>query len=166
MILLITLQVHLTLNINSCNLSELTLCNFEIKYRGATYASYKMLDEKLLQILSHPADGEVAIVTQGIDGPHVVNTWNSYVCITPDGRMLIPAGRMIKTEKNIEKNHLVKLTVGSREVLGLSYKGAGFLITGTAKFLKDGPGFELIKEKFSWARAALEITIENAVQTL
>ena len=38
-----------------------------------------MMNEKLLEVLSHPADGEVAIVTQGIDGPHVVNTWNSYV---------------------------------------------------------------------------------------
>jgi Pyridoxamine 5'-phosphate oxidase len=125
-----------------------------------------MLNEKLLEVLSHPADGEVAIVTQGIDGPHVVNTWNSYVSITPDGRMLIPAGRMNKTEINIESNHLVKLTIGSREVQGLSNRGTGFLITGTAKFVKDGPGFNMIKEKFSWARAALEITIVTAVQTL
>ena len=125
-----------------------------------------MLNEKLLEVLSHPADGEVAIVTQGIDGPHVVNTWNSYVCITPDGKLLIPAGRMNKTEKNVEGNNFVKLTLGSREVQGLSYKGAGFLITGTAKFVKDGPGFNTIKEKFSWARAALEITIVTAVQTL
>ena len=125
-----------------------------------------MLNEKLLEILSHPADGEVAIVTQGIDGPHVVNTWNSYICITTDGKMLIPAGRMNKTEKNVEGNNLVKLTIGSREVLGLSYKGTGFLITGTAKFVKDGPEFNTIKEKFSWARAALEITIVTAVQTL
>jgi len=125
-----------------------------------------MLNEKLLEVLSHPADGEVAIVTQGIDGPHVVNTWNSYVNITPDGRMLIPAGSMNKTEINIENNHLVKLTIGSREVQGLSNRGTGFLITGTAKFVKDGPRFNMIKEKFSWARAALEITIITAVQTL
>lgn len=125
-----------------------------------------MLNEKLLEVLSHPADGEVAIVTQGIDGPHVVNTWNRYVCITPDGKLLIPAGKMNKTEKNVEGNNFVKLTIGSREVQGLSYKGAGFLITGTAKFVKDGPGFNTIKEKFSWARAALEITIVTAVQTL
>ena len=125
-----------------------------------------MLNEKLLEVLSHPADGEVAIVTQGIDGPHVVNTWNSYVSITPDGRILIPAGGMNKTEKNVEGNNLVKLTIGSREVQGLSYKGIGFLITGTAKFVKDGPGFNMIKEKFSWARAVLEITIVTAVQTL
>ena|SRR5450759_138252 len=125
-----------------------------------------MLNEKLLEVLSHPADGEVAIVTQGIDGPHVVNTWNSYVSITPDGRMLIPAGRMNETEKNIARNNMVKLTIGSREVQGLSYKGTGFLITGTAKFVKEGPVFNMIKEKFSWARAALEITIVTTVQTL
>jgi hypothetical protein len=125
-----------------------------------------MLNEKLLEVLSHPADGEVAIVTSGIDGPHVVNTWNSYVSITSDGKMLIPAGRMNKTEKNVEGNNHIKLTIGSREVQGLSYKGSGFLITGKAKFVKDGPGFKMIKEKFSWARAALEITIETAVQTL
>src|SRR5450759_2373681 len=115
---------------------------------------------------TEPLYGEVAIVTQGIDGPHIVNTWNSYVSITPDGRMLIPAGRMNKTEINIENNHLIKLTIGSREVQGLSNRGTGFLITGTAKFLKDGPGFNMIKEKFSWARAALEITIVTAVKTL
>ena len=125
-----------------------------------------MLNEKLLEVLSHPADGEVAIVTQGIDGPHVVNTWNSYINITPDGRMLIPAGRMNKTEINIESNHLVKLTIGSREVHGLSYKGTGFLISGTAKFVKEGQVFNMVKEKYSWARAALEITILTTVQTL
>ena len=125
-----------------------------------------MLNEKLLEVLSHPADGEVAIVTQGNDGPHVVNTWNSYVCITSDGRILIPAGKMNKTEKNVEVNNIVKLTIGCREVQGISYKGTGFLITGKAKFVKDGPGFNMIKEKFSWARAALEVKIETAVQTL
>src|ERR1035437_3384956 len=119
-----------------------------------------MLNEKLLEVLSHPSDGEVAIVTQGIDGPHVVNTWNSYINITPDGRMLIPAGRMNATEKNVEASPLVRLTVGNREVQGLNYKGTGFLITGTAKFVKNGPEFNMMKEKFSWVRAVLEITID------
>lgn len=125
-----------------------------------------MLNEKLLEILSHPADGEVAIVTQGTDGPHVVNTWNSYVKTTPEERMLIPVGSMNKTEKNVESNPLVKLTIGSREVQGLNYKGAGFLITGRARFAKEGTEFNLIKAKYPWARAVLEITIDTAVQTL
>ena len=125
-----------------------------------------MLNEKLLEVLSHPSDGEVAIVTQGIDGPHVVNTWNSYVNISNNSRLLIPAGRMNTTEKNIEGNHKVKLTVGSREVQGKTYKGTGFLITGTAKFIKEGSDFNMMKEKFTWARAVLEITIETMIQTL
>jgi len=125
-----------------------------------------MLNEKLLEVLSHPSDGEVAIVTQGIDGPHVVNTWNSYVNISHNSRLLIPAGRMTTTEKNIEGNHKVKLTIGSREVQGKTYKGTGFLITGTAKFIKEGPDFNMMKEKFTWARAVLEITIETVIQTL
>ena len=46
-------------------------------------------------------DGVVAIATLGPDGPHMVNTWNSYLKISPDGRLLIPAGYMHKTEANI-----------------------------------------------------------------
>jgi hypothetical protein len=123
------------------------------------------MNKKLLEILSHPADGEVAIVTQGIDEPHIVNTWNSYINITPEGRMLIPVGKMHKTEKNIEGNNLVKLTIGNRDALGLNNKGAGFLITGTAKFIKDGDEFNMMKANFSWIRAVLEITIETEEQT-
>lgn len=54
----------------------------------------------------------------------------------------------------------------SREVQGKMYKGTGFSITGTARFLTDGPEFETMKEKFNWIRAVLEVTIEEAVQTL
>lgn len=125
-----------------------------------------MLDEKLLEVLAHPADGEVAIVTQGADGAHVVNTWNNYVHVTEDDKLIIPVGGMHKTEKNIEGDNRVKLTIGSREVQGKNYKGTGFLITGTAKFVKMGPEFDSTKEKFSWARAALEITTDTVVQTL
>lgn len=125
-----------------------------------------MINNKLSEILSHPADGVVAIVTQGVDEPHVVNTWNSYVQITPDDKLLIPAGFMHKTEKNIANNNKVHLTIGNREVQGKMYKGAGFHIRGTARFLTEGPEFDLIKEKFDWARAVLEVTILQAVQTI
>ncbi|WFA09320.1 pyridoxamine 5'-phosphate oxidase family protein [Tissierella sp. Yu-01] len=125
-----------------------------------------MLNDKLLEVLAHPADGEVAIVTQGIDMPHVVNTWNSYVHITEDDTLLIPVGGMKKTEENIERDNRVKLTIGSREVQGKTYKGTGFLITGTAKFIEEGTEFDMIKGKFPWSRAALEITIDTLENTL
>jgi hypothetical protein len=51
-----------------------------------------MIPEKLLEILRQ--DGVVAIATLGQDGPHLVNTWNSYVRISSDGRLLFPAGYM------------------------------------------------------------------------
>ncbi|WFA09405.1 pyridoxamine 5'-phosphate oxidase family protein [Tissierella sp. Yu-01] len=125
-----------------------------------------MLNEKLLEVLRHPADGEVAIVTQGIDGPHVVNTWNSYIHVSQDDKLLIPVGGMNKTEENIDRDNRVKLTIGSREVQGKNYKGTGFLIIGTAQFLKNGPDFDLISEKFPWSRATLLITINSVENTL
>jgi len=42
---------------------------------------------------------------------------------------------------------------------------AGFLIKGKARFVKAGPDFDFMKEKFSWLRATLAVTIETATQT-
>jgi len=125
-----------------------------------------MINETLTEVLSHPADGVVAIVTQGVDEPHVVNTWNSYVHVSSDDKLLIPAGFMNRTEKNITANNKVQLTIGNREVQGKMYKGTGFLIRGNARFLKDGEEFEMMKKKFDWIRAVLEVTIERAIQTI
>lgn len=123
-----------------------------------------MIPEKLLEILKH--DGVVAIATLGQDGPHMVNTWNSYIKIATDGRMLIPAGYMHKTEANIGFNNKVLITLGSSKVAGNIGPGTGFLIKGTAAFVTEGPDFELIKAKYSWARAVLAVTIDSATQTL
>ena len=123
-----------------------------------------MIPEKLLEVLKH--DGVVAIATQGQDGPHLVNTWNSYIKITDDGRLLIPAGYMEHTEANIAKNSNVLITLGSSKVAGKNGPGTGFLIKGTAAFITSGPDFDVIKEKFAWARATLAVTIASATQTL
>lgn len=123
-----------------------------------------MIPEKLLEVLKH--DGVVAIATLGQDGPHMVNTWNSYIKIATDGRMLIPAGYMHKTEANIAFNNKVLITLGSSKVAGNIGPGTGFLIKGTAAFVTDGADFELIKSKYSWARAVLAVTIDSATQTL
>ncbi len=110
-------------------------------------------------------DGIVAIATQGPDGPHLVNTWNSYVHVAPDDRLLIPAGYMRKTEANIAANPNVLITLGSSKVEGLHGVGAGFLIKGKAKFLTSGPDFDFLKAKFSWLRATMAVTIEATTQT-
>ena len=123
-----------------------------------------MIPEKLLQILKQ--DGVVAIATLGKDGPHMVNTWNSYLRTTDDGRLLIPAGYMHRTEANIAFNPNVLITLGSSKVEGLHGIGAGFLIKGKAAFITSGPDFDFMKAKFSWLRATLAITIDSATQTL
>jgi predicted pyridoxine 5'-phosphate oxidase superfamily flavin-nucleotide-binding protein len=123
-----------------------------------------MIPEKMLEVMKH--DGVVAIATLGQDGPHMVNTWNSYIKITNDERLLIPAGYMQVTEANIATNNNVLMTLGSSKVAGKNGPGTGFLIKGTAAFMTAGPDFDAIKAKFSWARAALAITILSATQTL
>ena len=123
-----------------------------------------MLPEKFHQVLKH--EGVVAIVTQGPDEPHLVNSWNSYIEVVSGDKLLIPAGYMNETEANVTKISKVQLTVGSREVQGFNGPGTGFLVKGTAKFIKSGANYELLKGRFPWMRAVLEITVDNATQTL
>ncbi len=124
-----------------------------------------MIPEKVKEILKH--EGVVAIATQGKDGPHLINTWHSYVQITGAGTLLVPVGGMKKTEENLKKDSRVLATLGSREISGLrGAPGGGFLLTGTAKISASGEQYNIITEKFSWARAVLEITVDSAIQTL
>ena len=122
-----------------------------------------MIPEKLREIMKK--DGIVAIATLGKEGPHLVNTWNSYLRISSDERLFIPAGYMHKTEANVTDNPNILITLGSSKVQGLHGPGAGFLIKGKAAFITAGPDFDLMKEKFNWLRATLAVTIESATQT-
>ncbi len=123
-----------------------------------------MLNEKLLEVISH--EGVTAIASCSNNEVHVVNTWNSYINTTEDGRLLIPAAGMRKTQKNVELNNKVKVTVGSKEVMGHKYLGTGFLIEGTAKFVESGSEFDMMKEKYPFLSRVLEITVTSAKQTL
>lgn len=123
-----------------------------------------MIPEKMLEVLKY--EGVVAVVTQGTEGAHVVNTWNSYLKVTEDERILGPVGGMNKTESNIQQNNKVLMTLGSREVQGFHSKGTGFLISGTAAFIYQGSEFDEIKQRFPWARAVLQVTPESVTQTL
>lgn len=123
-----------------------------------------MIPEKLLEVLK--TEGVAAIATQGVEKPHLVATWNSYLQFTDDGKLLYPAGGMNVTEANITKNNHIQMTVGNKEVAGFHGPGAGFRIEGTAVFLTSGPEFEKMKQTFPWARAAVEVTFESITQTL
>jgi hypothetical protein len=122
-----------------------------------------MVPDTLLEIMKQ--DGVVAIATLGAEGPHLVNSWNSYLRIAPDGRLFIPAGYMHRTEANVAHNPDVLITLGSGKVRGLHGPGAGFLIKGKAAFLTSGPDFDFMKKRFPWLRGTLAVTIESATQT-
>ena len=124
----------------------------------------RKLSDKFHEVLLH--EGVVSIVSWGIE-PHVVNTWNSFLVITDDERILIPAYGFRKTEKNVDIHNQVKLTLGTKEVLGHNnYQGTGFLINGTARYIASGEEYDMMKEKFSFLTRVLEITVDKAKQML
>ena len=122
------------------------------------------LSEKFLEVIKH--EGVVSIMSWGVE-PHLVNTWNSYLVVTDDERILIPAYGFRKTQKNIEINNKVKIALGSKEVLGYKdYQGTGFIIDGTASYIESGEEFDMMKNKFSFLTRVLEITVDKATQML
>lgn len=125
-----------------------------------------MLNETLLTILRHPADGAVSIATAGSDGTHLVNTWNSYITVTPDDTLLIPAAGFQKTERNLAQHNEVILSIASREIQGYKGKGTGFIVKGTTRFLTEGEHFNAMKARFPWLRAVLAVTPHFAKQML
>ena len=123
-----------------------------------------MFTDKFLEVIGK--EGVVSIVSCADNEAHVVNTWNTYLVSPNDGRLLIPAYAMRKTEKKTLQNSRVLLTVGSKEVIGHRGPGAGFLIEGTAKFISSGPEFDMMKAKFSFLTRVLEVTVTSLKQTL
>ena len=111
-------------------------------------------------------DGVVAIATQGAEGPHLANTWHSYVRLTEDGRLLVPAGGLHRTEANLARDGRVLVTLGSSQVPGLHGPGTGFLIEGTAQFIASGPDFEATRSRFGWARGTVAILPRSITRTL
>lgn len=124
-----------------------------------------MLTDKFKEVLDH--EGVVSIVSFSKDEPHVTCTWNSYLEITEDEKILIPAAGMTSTEEDVNLNDKIKMTLGSRDVMGRNdYQGTGFEINGTAKFLSSGPVFEMMNEKYPFLNRVLEITVSSAKQLL
>lgn len=123
-----------------------------------------MFNEVFLEVLKH--EGVVSITSWANDNVHVANTWNSYVQITEDNRILIPAAWFHKTQKNVDVQNKIIMTLGSCEVQGKMGMGTGFVIDGTAKFLTEGNDFDNMKEKFSFLTRVLEIKVVNIRQTI
>ncbi len=124
----------------------------------------KKLSDKFYDVLKH--EGVVSIMSWGIE-PHLVNTWNSFVVVTEDERLLIPAYGFRKTEKNVNVNNKIKLAIGSKNVLGYKdYPGTGFIVEGTARYIESGEEYDMMKQRFDFLKRVFEVTVEKAKQML
>lgn len=123
-----------------------------------------LFNSSFKEVLTH--NGVVSITTWAENNAHVSNTWNSYLHITDDNKILIPAAWLHKTEKNVSANNKIILTLGSPEVEGKMGMGTGFVIEGTAEFLASGEAYDMMKEKFSFLTRVLEITAISVKQTI
>lgn len=124
-----------------------------------------MLSEKFYEVLKN--EGIVTIVTWVKGEPHIVNEWNSYLVVTEDERILLPAGIMRKTEDNINVNNKIKMALGSKNVIGFNnYQGTGFVVEGKARFFSSGSEYDMMKDKFSFLSRVLEITVTSLEQIL
>ena len=124
-----------------------------------------MLSNIFYECIRH--DGIVAIASCSKDGQaHVINTWNKYLIVTEDEKILIPAFGMRKTENNAAFHPQIEITIGSHEVQGKMEMGAGCLLTGTASFQKEGELFEAMHEKCSFANRVLVFSPNSCKQTI
>lgn len=126
---------------------------------------FVMFSEKFKDVLKN--EGVVSIVSWGDQDPHIVNTWNSFVIIADENRLLMPAWAFKRTEKNVLQNPKVKIALGSKNVEGYNqYPGTGFIINGTGRFFDSGAEYDMMKEKFSFLTRVFEVTVESAKQML
>ncbi|WP_415943246.1 pyridoxamine 5'-phosphate oxidase family protein [Megasphaera elsdenii] len=124
-----------------------------------------MLTNVFFDCIKH--DGIVSVASANAEGQaHIANTWNKYLIVTDDEKILIPCFGFHKTEKNVSHNPRVEVVVGSHEVQGKMGMGTGCLLTGTAAFASEGPLFDEMKEKCTWASRVLIFTPQTCVQTI
>lgn len=123
-----------------------------------------MFTDKFMEVVGK--EGVVSIVSCANNEAHVVNTWNSYLRIPEDGKILLPAWAMRKTEKNTLENNKLLLTVGSKEVEGRMGQGCGFYLEGTANFITSGEVYDKMKAEYGFLTRVLEVTVTELKQTV
>ncbi|MFD1901360.1 pyridoxamine 5'-phosphate oxidase family protein [Enterococcus termitis] len=123
-----------------------------------------MFDEKFKEVLMH--EGTVSLTTWANNDAHVTNTWNSYLKLTEDGRILLPMAGMHSTEADLAINNQVKMTMASREVQGTIGAGAGFYVEGTTEYLDSGEEFDLMISEFPFLRRVMVVHPTLVKQTI
>lgn len=123
-----------------------------------------MFTDNFKEVLKH--NGVVSITSWANDQAHVANTWNSYLQLKDDNKLLIPAAWFDKTEANTKINNQVIITLGSPEVEGKFGMGTGYAIIGSTKFIDSGDDFDMMKEKYDFMTRLIEVTITSLEQKI
>ena len=134
---------------------------------GGALSIWQFLNDKFRAVLAH--EGVVTVLSWGATAePHLVNTWNSYLEIVDGDRILIPAFGYRQTEKNVAVNPEGTAFCRFKEVEGYNgYEGYRFYRReGTARFLSEGPEFDLMKKKLDFPNRVMEITVTKATQKI
>lgn len=126
---------------------------------------FKMFNETFLDCLAYP--GIVGIATSSKEGKaHIENTWSKYILITEKEELLIPCDCFEKTKKNIDENNYVEISVANADVLGEKGYGAGFLITGQAKFVEKGYYYDVMNAKCPNIKQVMVVNPISIKQTI
>lgn len=123
-----------------------------------------MFDANFLATLEK--EGVAPIVTWNGGEPHLAATWNSYIHRTRDDKFLIPVMGMQTAQDNLAHNNRVKMIIGSKEVMGKFGPGAGFLLEGTARIIREGEDLAMMQKRFNWANCLMEVTVTKITQTV
>ena len=124
-----------------------------------------MFTETFKNVLKH--EGVVSITSWSEETVHVTCTWNSFLVLKGDNRILLPVAGMHSTEGDLAKNPNLILTLGARQVGGRNgYQGTGFRVSGLGQLLNEGDTFEEMNKKFPFIRSVLEVTVTEAKQLL
>ena len=73
---------------------------------------------------------------------------------------------MQTTQNNLAQNNHVKMVIWSKEIMGKYGPGAGFLLIGTARMIREGDSLTMMQKRFNWANCLMEVTISQSTQTV
>jgi hypothetical protein len=124
-----------------------------------------ILNDVFYECVRH--DGIVSVCSSSQEGKgHIANTWNKYLMITDDEKILIPCFGFHATEKNVQIDTEIEVIIGSHEVQGKMGMGAGFLLKGKAEFQSDGVLYKKMHAKCAFANRVLVFTPTFCKQTI
>jgi hypothetical protein len=121
-----------------------------------------MLDATIRAVLG--SEGSATFVTNGVEGPHLVATWQSYLEVLDDETLIFPAGGYLATESNLQRDDSVQMVIADKR----SPEGPaiGFRLAGTAELQSGHALHERLKQKYPWCRGVVVLRVNRVERIL